>query len=50
MTIQMMIQKIEFILQDIIYFLTKRLANKVAFLILGLILHAKRDRYQMQTV
>lgn len=49
LTIQMMIQKLEVILQEIVYFLTRRLANRVAFFMIGALL-VKRDRYQMYTM
>lgn len=48
--IQMMIQKIEVIIQEIIYFLTRRLANKMAFFMIGILLNVQRDRHQTFTM
>lgn len=49
-TIQMMIQKIEEIIREIVYFLTRRLANKLAFFMLGILLNIQHDRHQTITV
>lgn len=37
MTIQILIQKIEFILRDLITFLTQQLAHRLTYLILGVL-------------
>jgi hypothetical protein len=50
LTIQMMIQKIELILQEIVYFLTRRLANRLAFFTIGALLNVKRDRHEVYTL
>lgn len=50
LTMRMMIQKLEMILQEIVYFLTRRLANRMAFFMLGALLNGRRDRYQVYSM
>ncbi len=49
LTTSVLLTRIELILQDIVYFLTKRLANRIAFLVLGALL-ARRNRYKLYSL
>lgn len=39
--------RIEFLIQDLISFLTRRLANKLAFILVGFLINAKQNRNNM---